>query len=140
MDGPIRLDISGYTDLRRQPPTITGRRITLLAFVTSNGQATNTFEEYTGTVAEVNENEISFDVGTLFYRFVNLGYLETPLKLHTNYSVPIDSHRTYMWKNIDGSDVDSAIVISSPTKGGKSRRKRKRTTKKRKGRSRRVVR
>ncbi len=147
MEGPVRLDKTFYTDFKTREFPMAGSKISIVYF-NHDIESIHTFFEYEGTVDRVivedgQAVEVRFRPGTLFYRFVSLGDTVIPLRPSTEYNLKFERYYTYMWANTGGSNVGNSINLTTPTKapriGGKLIQ-RKRTTKKRMGRSRRVVR
>ena len=144
MDGPIRLDKTGYYYFQPDTMPLAGSKITVVKFYES--EDVHTFDEYTGTLHEVTRDAGNL-TGVIFDRIpnhkqVNMGSPNFERDAVTTIIV-FDNH-VFMWKNLN-ANAETPLSLVTPPKaprtgmGGKLRR-RKRTTKKRKGRSRRVVR
>lgn len=124
MDGPVRLDKTGYTDFKTLPLPKVGFKISIIQF-NHSVESSNTFFEYRGTIDTVTAGGVVFHPGTLFYSFVSMGDPVIPLKPYTELILRFDNYYTYMWAYIGGTSKEDAI----DTSGGKSRRRKRKSRK-----------
>jgi hypothetical protein len=120
----ITLDKTGYQGFDTTPLPVEGDKVQVVQY---NGtiDPVRSFFEYTGTVRHATENSIFFsDQHPLTVKFVSIGAVDFE-KPSTEYLIRFNSFYTYRWKHTEGRPT-TPLVVSSPTKGGKSRRKRKR--------------
>ena len=127
----MALDTTKYKDIRAERPTIRNKRIELIVFNnTTPLDRVFTFNEYTGALDTASLQHVKFVEGTpeqprLFHRIVRLegeSSLSTP---PTEYTVRLfHLFYTYMWRYIDADEPATALDVSSPTKAGKSSRRK----------------
>lgn len=120
----VTLDKTGYTDFKKELPDKQGAMISVIQF-NDKVEGSNTFSEYTGKLAGATTAGVGFQEPSLFFRFVSSGTTAIPLKPSTEYYLKFFDFYTYMWTYTGGDTIGTARSLISPTKGGKSRRKRK---------------
>ena len=115
----MELDKTGYQTFDTLPAV--GTKVTVVQFI--GADPVTTFMEFTGIVSEAVADRVTFNQDPLpNFKFVESGVLKrdnpTPL-----YILTFDTVHTYMWKNHKG-DAAAPLFVASPTKAGKSRRRK----------------
>jgi hypothetical protein len=116
----MQLDKGEYQTFDLSLPAV-NTKITVVQFEDAN--PVTTFSEITGFVREAVADRVTFyEDPPPNLKFVNSGIVvsdnPTPLFILT-----FDRAHTYMWKNHKG-DAAAPIYVASPTKGGKSKRRK----------------
>jgi len=121
----MELNKSQYNYFRDELPTIMGKRIEVIMFDKAIDPV-RSYHEYIGTIQQAFPYSVRFAEENLFHRVVVLDGTSLPLTPSRNVTIIFyPSFYTYMWRYIDGDEPRTAINVSSPKKGGKTKRKRK---------------
>jgi hypothetical protein len=116
----MQLDKSIYETFATLP--IENKKITVVQFV--DADPVTTFAEFTGTVRSSTTDSVTF-LNNMALRSINAGEVVfdniIPMLMLT-----FDNQHTYLWRNHTG-DADGPLSVSSPVRGGKSKRTRRKT-------------